>query len=57
MILKVSKIVDSSGVKLPTAVDHSVIYNPNNPADYSAKVLGDYDIKISCPSGLRIPQI
>ena len=34
-----------------------VIYNPNNPADYSAKVLGDYNIKISCPPGLRIPQI
>ena len=35
----------------------SVIYNPNNTADYSAKVFGDCDVEISCPSGLRIPQI
>ena len=34
-----------------------VIYNPNNAIDYSTKVLDDYDIEISCPSGLRIPQI
>ena len=38
-------------------LDSAILYNPNNAADHSAKVLGDFDIEISCPSGLRVPQI
>ena len=43
--------------KINSFLTYIVIYNPNNTADYSAKVLGHCDVEISCPSGLRIPQI